>query len=169
MIKTAPLLRRIWPQSRFIFMRRAPVDNIESRRRKFPTIAFKDHCRLWADSMLSWYAIRGDLADVSLEVDQLRLGRAPAEVAAEVASLLGLNERETARLLASFEKDRPQRTGTDITAVTNIAALDWSEQEREIFRQTCGEAMALFGYEVDFKPPPRAPSERPSRRKPASC
>jgi hypothetical protein len=169
MIKTAPMLRRIWPEARFIFMRRAPVDNIESRRRKFPTISFKDHCRLWAESMVSWHAIRGELAEVSLEVDQLRMGLQPEQVAAEVAALLNLTERETARLLNSFQQDRPQRTGSTITHVVDIASVDWTAEEREIFQQTCAEAIELFGYDVDFTTPVRGRSDRPSRRNPANC
>jgi hypothetical protein len=169
MIKTAPMLRRIWPEARFIFMRRAPVDNIESRRRKFPTISFKDHCRLWADSMISWHAIRGELAEVSLEVDQLRMGLQPEHVAAEVAALLNLTERETARLLQSFKQDRPQRTGSTITSVVDIASVDWTEEEREIFRETCGDAIELFGYEVDLAAPVRGRTDRPNRRNPANC
>jgi hypothetical protein len=150
MVKAVPLLRKIWPESRYIFMKRRPVDNIESRRRKFPTINFRDHCRLWADSMMSWHAIRDELAEVSLEVDQVQLAREPELTARNVAALLNLTEKETAALVASFNKDRPQRTGPDFTRIVDINSVDWSAEQRAAFAEICAEPIELFGYDADL-------------------
>jgi hypothetical protein len=150
MIKAVPLLRKIWPEARYIFMKRRPVDNIESRRRKFPTINFRDHCRLWADSMMSWHAIRDELAGVSLEVDQVQLAREPERTAADVATLLNLTEKETAALLASFKKDRPQRTGVDFTHIVDLGSVDWTAEERAAFQEICAEPIELFDYDADL-------------------
>jgi hypothetical protein len=147
MIQAAPLLRRVWPGSRFIFMKRRGIDNIESRRRKFPDIDFADHCAAWADAMLAWHAIRAELAPVSVEIDQLTMARQPNEVVDEVADLLTLTEDETARMLRALNTDRPQRTAGSLADSADRRALDWTNEQRQQFETICGDAMRQFGYE----------------------
>ena len=146
MIKAAPLMHRIWPNARFIFMRRHPVDNIESRRRKFPTIAFADHCKLWADSMLAWHGVRDDMAGCSLEIDQVEMARNPDQITALVAGFLNLDDPQTARMHQAMSKGRPQKTGSDPTDHVTLADVDWSDAERAIFSSVCAEPARLFGY-----------------------
>ena len=146
MIRTVPILLRIWPESRFVFMKRRPVDNIESRRRKFPSIAFKDHCQLWADSMMAWHAVRDLLGDAQLEVDQVRLAREPDAVADELAGLLDLTAGQRARALHSLKTDLPQRTSARFAPTQEIETVDWTAQQRATFREICAEPMARFGY-----------------------
>ncbi len=146
MVRAAPLMRRIWPNARFIFMRRDPVDNIESRRRKFPTFDFADHCRLWAEAMMAWYHVRDTLTACSLEVDQLTLARHPDLVSPKIATLLGLPENEAEKLQKIMSAVRPQTTGSDPQAHVTLADVDWSETERAIFASVCAEPARLFGY-----------------------
>jgi hypothetical protein len=148
MVRAAPLLLRMWPNARIIFMKRRPVDNIESRRRKFPSIEFQDHCRLWADSMMSWHAIRAALSTVSIEIDQATLAREPESGTAAVTALLQLDGAQAGRVLASLSNDRPQRTGKSITTTVALDSVDWTPAQRDIFISLCGEAMTLFGYDA---------------------
>jgi hypothetical protein len=146
MIRAAPLMLRIWPEARFIFMKRHPVDNIESRRRKFPTIGFRDHCRLWADSMTSWHGVRDLVAEVSLEVDQAELAASPDQVAERVGGMLNLSPPESSRMLAAFRTERPQKTGHDPAGHLTPDQVTWTPDQRAIFAEICTDAAALFGY-----------------------
>ena len=47
MILLAPVLLEIWPNARFIFAKRRGLENLISRRRKFPDRAFEQECRKW--------------------------------------------------------------------------------------------------------------------------
>jgi hypothetical protein len=77
MIIAAPILRRIWPEARFIFMKRRGIENIISRMTKFPALSFEDHCRDWRAAMESWVAIRDALAGAAIEIDQLAMATRP--------------------------------------------------------------------------------------------
>ena len=146
MIRAAPLLRRVWPGARFIFMKRRGIDNVESRRRKFPQIAFADHCHAWADAMMAWDDVHAELAPVSVEIDQLTMARQPAQAVEQIKSLLTLTEDETAQMLTALATDRPQRTSHSFADAADIAALDWDQDQRRQFETICGTAMLRFGY-----------------------
>jgi hypothetical protein len=73
-------------------------------------------------------------------------------------------------MLASLRTDRPQRTGTELASAVDLASVDWSDEEHGIFRETCAEAMRLFGYDADLiVEVPRRRNDCASRRSPASC
>ncbi len=146
MVRAAPILRRVWPAARFVFMQRRGIDNIESRRRKFPEVPFEEHCQAWAQTMLAWADIRTGLDACSLAVEQLDLARRPQNVAAGLKRLLGLEPTEAAQLLHSFRTDRPQQTGESFATEQHLNDLDWNDAQKEQFWSICGEAMALFGY-----------------------
>ncbi|MEO8714474.1 MAG: sulfotransferase, partial [Acetobacteraceae bacterium] len=76
-----PLFAAIWPNARFIFMKRRAIENMASRMRKFSGSVFETHCRDWSDGMQLWAKVRGPLAARAQEVDQLTLAREPDKVA----------------------------------------------------------------------------------------
>jgi hypothetical protein len=148
MVRAAPALRRIWPEMRVIFMRRPPIENVESRRRKFPEYTFRSHCMMWADSMIAWDEVRAELAPISLEVDQVQLLHHPEIIVGQLTRLLTLSPDESERLLDSFINDRPQVTGDATAPPLTLETVGWSEQQRETFLRICGDAMHRFGYDT---------------------
>ena len=148
-ITAAPLLRQIWPQARFIYMRRRGIENILSRIRKFPSESFESDCEDWSTSMHTWISVRPGLAGVALEVDQLALANRPTNIARAVASLLGLDADELATLSEVLRVNRPQRTGERFGAVTPLSNTGWTEDQRDIFLEVCGPMMDSFGYSID--------------------
>jgi hypothetical protein len=158
MVRAAPILRRVWPAARFIFMKRRGIDNIESRRRKFPDVPFEEHCRAWAQTMLAWMEIRAGLSDVSLEVEQRDVAQHPQRVVNGLKRLLGLKPEEAAQMLQAFRTDRPQQTDASFTTEQDASELDWDATQTEQFWSICGTAMEAFGYRAEA---PGLPSAGP--------
>jgi hypothetical protein len=148
MVRATPALRRIWPDLRVVFMKRRPLENIESRRRKFPDIGFREHCMLWAESMTAWEEVREELKPVSLEVEQLELANHPEIIVGQLTTLLTLSADESERLLTSFINDRPERTTTEFAPTYTLDSVGWSNQQRETFLRICGGPMERFGYDT---------------------
>ncbi len=146
MIRAAPILRRVWPAARFIFMKRRGIDNIESRRRKFPDVPFAEHCQAWADSMQAWEAVRGALAPASLEVEQTDIALHPQAVVRGLKQLLGLKPEEAAQMLQAFRTDRPQQTDGSFAASLPIGQTGWDADQLAQFRTICGPVLDRFGY-----------------------
>jgi hypothetical protein len=146
MISALPVLRTLWPNARFIFMRRRAIENLESRSRKFPGEDFETQCREWALSIRGWHAIANSLAGAAMEIDQFFMAKHPAEVAVALRSFLQLDTEAVERLAQALAFDRPEQTGQQFGKISNLADLGWSSQRTAQFRAICGEAMRLAGY-----------------------
>lgn len=145
MIHLAPRFRQIWPNARFIFMKRRGVDNVLSRLRKWDG-DFPRHCRDWAGAMQAWLSVRDGLRGASLELDQLTLAHEPERGASEVATLLGLSDVEQARMAQALARERPQRTGENVGETVALKDTGWSAEWMLMFREMCGPMMAAFAY-----------------------
>ena len=146
MIAGAPLFGSIWPNARFVFMKRRAIENIASRMRKFSGDAFELHCRDWSDAMLLWAKVRGELGERALEIDQLTLAREPERVAALLSHSLGLSDEERAGLARSLAQQRTEQTGERVDAITSLAQAGWPPAHQAMFQEICGPAMRAYGY-----------------------
>jgi hypothetical protein len=145
MIYLAPRFLRIWPNARFIFMKRRAIENIASRMRKFH-YNFAHNCREWTESMQAWMSVRDKLAGSALEVDQIAMLRDPETVADNVSDLLELSDISRDRLKRQLARERPQRTSINEDAVGGIEDQGWTSDMRQAFEEICGPTMDKFGY-----------------------
>jgi len=145
----APRFRELWPNARFIFMRRRALENLASRARKFPDYDFARNCQEWKDAMQAWLSVRGQLRGAAIEVDQMYLGRHPQEVAEQVRILLRLDAVETRVMAQVFAHDRPQRTAASPDEVLDLATIGWARPWIAEFELVCRPLMDQFGYTTD--------------------
>ena len=89
MVRASVLMRELWPNARFIFMKRRVIENLLSRRRKFPHGTTENHYSDWAAVMTAWLAVREKLGGAALEIDHRQLVVDPQEVASLIAAFLG--------------------------------------------------------------------------------
>jgi hypothetical protein len=145
MVFLAPRFRRIWPNARFVFMKRRAVENIASRMRKFD-FDFAHNCREWATIMEAWLSVREQLAGAALELDQLDIARAPDQSTELLAGLLGLSATEQGRVAQMLRSERPQQTGAAIEDERGLEKMGWRPDWVSAFRELCGPMMAAYGY-----------------------
>jgi hypothetical protein len=149
MVSYAPFFLSIWPNARFILTKRRGIENVMSRQRKFPDVAFEGHCLDWAGSMRAWLVVRAALEGKAIEVDQFSMSHDPSQVASDVSELLGLHATEAAALAAALRETRVEQTSADARRSVSLASVPWSEAEKHIFRQICGPMMEAYGYSDD--------------------
>ncbi|MBY0330144.1 MAG: sulfotransferase [Acetobacteraceae bacterium] len=147
MIEAVPALVRIWPEARFIFMRRRAIENIASRGRKFPKEGFASACRRWADSLRAWSEVRGALAGRAIEVDWLLMAREPDRVAPAVATLLDLDADEQRRLRQALQVDLPERTSDRFAEVLDGLPEEMDAEQRRAFEEIALPWMERTGYD----------------------
>jgi Sulfotransferase family len=146
MIEAARLMQELWPNARFIFMKRRGIENVYSRLVKFPQMSFTDHCRDWSNSMSMWLAMRDLLDSATIEIEQLAVARTPDRVAAEIGRFLKMPTYAVDELTRSLGEDLPEQT-SDIRGPTlDISKVGWSVAQVTEFRRTCGPMMAAYGY-----------------------
>jgi hypothetical protein len=149
MVHLAPRFRKIWPQSRFIFMRRRFLENAASRARKFPDYAFERNAQEWGHAMGAWLQVRSQLHGTAIEIDQKFLKDEPQLVANRLADFLSLSAKHELLLLQALRHDLPERTATGQESPYNISNMGWGDQEKAFFDQYCKHEMLAFGYSVD--------------------
>ena len=93
MVRASVLMQELWPNARFIFMKRRVIENVLSRRRKFPEDSTERHYSDWAAVMTAWLAVREKLGTAALEIEHRQLVLDPIAVATSIASFLELPRR----------------------------------------------------------------------------
>ena len=146
MIFLAPIFLRIWPNSRFIFMKRRPVENIASRMIKFPSINFSEHCKEWHRTMSAWLEIRPQLPGAAIEIDQQFLDKQPKVAAIALQKFLSLTDEQTLHLEQAFEFDHPERTSISTKDALILNEMGWSADKLQFFNEMCTSLMPQYGY-----------------------
>jgi hypothetical protein len=149
MIFAAPHILRIWPNAKFIFLKRRALENILSRLRKFGPGNFEAQCLEWTNCMEAWKTVQGSLAGRALEVDQHLLARDPERVGRAIGALLGVATDDVEKLEVVLRRNQPERTSTDLLAVCDAATIDWDPERWEVFERVCAATMASYGYSLD--------------------
>jgi hypothetical protein len=151
MVRAAPTLAAIWPNARFIFMRRRALENVASQIRKFPGESFRDCCEWWAACMSEWLIVRDSLRHRAIEVDQFAVAREPGRVATMIAELLTLEDAERDNLARFFANERVERTTEEMDRIEADFPADWTQKQRRIFADICLPLFAPFGYTEDAR------------------
>ena len=149
MVRASVLMKELWPHARFIFMKRRVVENLLSRRRKFPDGTTDSHYSDWAAVMTAWLAVREQLGSAALEIDHRQLVLNPEAVSSSISAFLGLPSSAAARFSRYVCQSRPEQTDENFGAIYSLHDLGLDEQEAQRLRVVCDPAMTAFGYGYD--------------------
>ena len=150
-------LRQLYPGARFVYIVRNGIDVIHSRTRflGFRHLSFESHCRTWAESVEAF----GYLAEAenAIQVRHEQLVADPEGQLRQVFDLAGLPPHpgpvQLVRGTLIIPLDQPTRSGVDVRQVFEERQPPyetWTEEQRETFRGSAGDAMRKLGYEVPF-------------------
>lgn len=164
MVRAAPLMREIWPNARFIFMKRRVIENVLSRKRKFPLDSADSHYSDWVAVMQAWLEVRDALAGAYLEVDHRQLVLHPGATASGIAEFLDMPADAAARLRHYICTSRPEQTAAMFGSIHMIDDLGLTEAEMTGMLARCDPMMTAYGYVYgrDYYA-----GTKPKRRKPA--
>lgn len=132
----------------YIFCKRRGIENVVSRMEKWPDRNMKYYTESWSKIMDSWYNNREIISGKYLEIDQYDMWRTPSKTSNLVKNFLNLSEEEEIIIRNSLQHDRVQKT-SDSYAPLNFDQLEWSDEEKQIFMDNCGDTMENFGYSYD--------------------
>jgi len=147
MIGSLPFFKSIWPEAKIIFAKRRPIENLESRLKKFDHMSFADHCKDLKYIFNAWAVIRTEL-NPWIEVDQYDLLHNPAQSTRAISDFLGLEEDAAAAFRATIENAHPERTSTSYDS-KRFSDLNWSPSDKELFVAELGDIMKLYNYGYD--------------------
>lgn len=147
MIKALPTTLKIWPDARIVFCKRRAIENIESRRRKWPDRPFATHCRGWALNMEAWLSVKPSLDPGKfVEIDQHDIVTDLPLVVGQCAALLGLGSGFEEAMRAHLTQCHHEKTTEGDYVFLRLDSVDWTEEEKSQFTAICGASMAAYGY-----------------------
>ena len=146
-LENLPFFKSIWPRAKIIFAKRRPIENLESRLRKFSHMSFAEHCNDLKYIFKTWAAIRGQL-NGWVEIDQYDLLHDPAQATKTISDFLGFQENAAAAFRTTIENTHPERTSESYNT-KRFSELNWSQNDKELFVAELDGIMKLFNYGYD--------------------
>lgn len=149
MIRSSAYLKKIWPDSFFIFAQRRGIENVLSRQRKFPALPFELNCKYWAACMTAWKEVSPALGEQCCALDQIDLDENPDQVACALAHHLWLSSDVAKQIGILFKRTRPEDTGGRSRTRVSLESCGWNAAEQQTFLGICGGVSSDFGYTTD--------------------
>ena len=146
MVRASVLMKELWPNARFIFMKRRVIENVLSRQRKFPQDDTERHYSDWFAVMTAWLAVRDALGSSALEIEHRQLVLEPDAVTTTIAKFLQLPEDATAQFRRYLTERRPEQTDENFGAVYSLERLGLEEADELRLRSVCDPVMNALGY-----------------------
>jgi len=151
-------LLKLYPQARFVWILRNGVSVVHSRT-KFPEfrgLPFEEHCRHWSEKIMEFDYLN-DIPE-AIVIHQEDLLDNPAVVFRSVFDHIGIDDDGLSTNYAMTHHVHPlddcaTSTGVDIKktiAERPPAYQEWSDMQRQQFKDICGHAMQQAGYEIEF-------------------
>jgi len=151
-------LLRLYPNAKFIWILRNGVNVVHSRTKfpEFRELPFQDHCNHWAQSIRR-FGYFSELPQATM-VKQEEFADSPDVVMRKIFSHVGVayDPRPTEFSLTHHVHplaDEATTKGVDVKTVLSNrppAYADWSDEWKSIFKTTCGDAMRIAGYTIEF-------------------
>jgi hypothetical protein len=154
--KSAQGLRWLYPGAKFVYIFRNGVDVVHSMS-KFGTFAkldFASRCRFWSDRAETYAFLQtwDDVCVIRFE-DFLDDN---ASVLKRTCEYLGFPDSRATSEFASTSMIHPLDSPTEklnpkeTIAARNSSFEQWTGDERNVFKDICGGAMKMLGYEIPF-------------------
>jgi hypothetical protein len=155
-VRAIPLLHRLYPNGRFIFMHRHPIKVILSALKKFPERPIVESCRRWALCMEYWRQVRSSIDPQSfVEVGQHDLSGNVDQTTRIIAQFLNLDRSQAEGVAHVLRTYRPESTGSSADAEeVYVEDLDWSESDKHAFLSMCSISATQWGYRITRNPLP---------------
>lgn len=146
MVRAAVLMKELWPNARFLFMKRRVIENVLSRRRKFPQDTTERHYSDWVAVMTAWLEVRGALGSSALEIEHRQLVVEPDAAVTTIAKFLHLPEDAAIRFRQYLTQTRPEQTDEDFGAVYSLDRLGLDVDDARRLKSVCDPIMSALGY-----------------------
>lgn len=145
MIFALPILLKIFPQARVIYLTRHGVRNVLSAAKYFD-VSFEEGCRNWSQCSDAWGRMSEMLPlDKVLWIEHEQLLESPTESAGLIANHLSLSAEARKELLRFMVTSACEWRGNTESGIT-LESSKLTDEQRAAFLEICGEQMVRQGY-----------------------
>lgn len=150
-------LVKLYPNAKFLYIYRngCAVVNSRSHFGQMKQQSFRAHCETWAKHVEK-YNYLFDMPE-ALAVRQEDLLNQPVDVFRRIQSFVGVPYEDALANYTQTTLVHPldKSTQQEVNAVDTLKAraaphTTWSREQKEIFKDICGDGMQKLGYEIPF-------------------
>ncbi len=153
-VEALPMLIQLFPRSQIIFVYRNGISTVHSGISIWPTKPeiFKEMCQNWTRTMSTWRKLKPLLQGRYIELAQENMVQEPDQVALILAGFLHTPHHQT-EMAECLRSCRANSSFPDRPPQDYAYQIDWSEQQKAFFIETCQTEMKAWGYPLDFQHP----------------
>lgn len=147
----------LYPNAKFLYIYRngSAVVNSRSHFGQMKQQTFREHCKTWANHVEK-YAYLFEMP-AALAVRQEDLLEQPVELFRRVQAFIGApyedapaNYSQTTLVHPLDESTQQDVNATDVLKSRPAPHATWSREQKEMFKDICGDGMNELGYEIPF-------------------
>jgi hypothetical protein len=143
-IRGLAYINRMFPDARLIATKRNGIEVVASHVKKFQS-PFAKACLVWTNTMQALLQIRNSCQNL-LEIDQYDFRNSAEQTSAQIAAHLGAPERAAALTQYLLTKQVQTSSAHDSSGRLTLSDVNWSVEQKEIFKRECGKLMETYGY-----------------------
>ena len=153
-LRVVPLLGRLYPRGKFIYLHRHPVKFALSHMRKFPWDSAERVIMKWVMSMQTWEAVRKGLTTGTFaEICQADLALQTTKVASTLRELLRLTAEEAKEVELFLRTERPECTSSDADSTElYLEDTNWPAIVKTWCEETWTATALRWGYRLKRAP-----------------
>jgi hypothetical protein len=147
MVGALPFFQSVWPKAKITFAKRRPLENLQSRLKKFPHMSFAEHCADLKYIYMTWSQVRKQMNNW-LEVEQYDLVVKCEPTSKVITDFLNLQSDAATAFYHAISNTQPERSTLSYEPL-KFSSLDWHDDKKKIFFSELDEVMTLYNYGYD--------------------
>jgi len=143
-------LLNLWPNSKFIMLKRRSLENIKSKTIKFPHQSFGHHCDSWNDAMVRWYYLDKNVFNNNyIEIEHYDMLFNIDKIAEDLVRLLPEYGNKKQNIIDFLNTRYPQSSTGKKPEILDINSTGWTYDQIKIHHNICSETLDLYKYSLD--------------------
>jgi hypothetical protein len=149
-------LRWLYPGAKFIYIFRNGIDVVQSMSKfgSFSALSFEERCRFWSDRADTYEYLRNrsDVCQIRFEdfLDDNDSALKSIYRYLDLADSLAPSAFASSRLIHPLDSPTAILNPKETIAARGSSFQSWSGDERNVFKDICGDAMKMLGYGIPF-------------------
>lgn len=149
-INLVHIINQLWPNAKFIVLKRRSLENIQSRIKKFTNTSFEQHCIEWHNTMNTWFYLdKNFITNRFIEIEHYDILFNSDNVGYQIASFLPEYKEYAKQITEYIQTHHPQSTTGFKPIILDINTIDWSKEQKITHDKICSETLSLYKYSTD--------------------
>lgn len=144
------IINKLWPESKFIMIKRRSLETISSGLIKFANVTFEQHCLNWNNAMQQWTNIdKIKLKDRFIELENYDMLFNPEKISDQLICLLPEYKDKKEKIINFFQNNFFQSSTGNKPEILDINTIQWTDEQKDMHNTICSETLNFYNYSLN--------------------